>query len=212
MPPSFNNSSQTPDSAESAQAVLPLHSPLAHLIAKAEHADPSLRLHSRNVARLSLEIGRALYLPHRRLAMLVFAAAVHDIGKITVPSHVLAKPGPLEPWERRAIQEHPVAGQRLLEPYADSPELLAIVRSHHERWDGAGYPDGLEADQIPLGARIVAVADAYTAMVEPRPYREPLSCHLAQAELLEQAGRQFDPLCARAGFSITGSLLPAANG
>ena len=171
MPPSFNNAPQTPDSAESAHAVLPLRSPLARLIARAEHADPSLRLHSRNVARLSLE-----------------------------------------PWERRAIQRHPAAGQRLLEPYADSPELLAIVRSHHERWDGDGYPDGLEADQIPLGARIVAVADAFTAMVEPRPYREPLSCRLARAELLEQAGKQLDPLCARAGFSVTGALLPAANG
>ena len=103
-------------------------------------------------------------------------------------------------------------GSVLLEPHADSPELLAIVRSHHERWDGDGYPDGLEADQIPLGARIVAVADAFTAMVEPRPYREPLSCRLARAELLEQAGKQFDPLCARAGFSVTGALLPAANG
>ncbi|MGZ4408054.1 MAG: HD-GYP domain-containing protein [Gaiellaceae bacterium] len=185
---------------------------MARLVAKAEFVDPSLRLHSHNVAQLSLAIGKALYLPQRKLAMLVFAAAVHDIGKIAVPSSVLAKPGPLEPWERLAIQQHPAEGQRLLEPHMNSPELLAIVRGHHERWDGDGYPDGLAADQIPLGARIIAVADAFTAMVEPRPYREPLSGHLARTELLDQAGRQFDPMCARTGFSVTGALVAAASG
>ena len=185
---------------------------MARLVAKAEFADPSLRLHSHNVARLTLAIGKALDLPQRKLAMLVFAAAVHDIGKIAVPSSVLAKPGPLEAWERLAVRRHPVEGQRLLEPYVNSPELLAIVRSHHERWDGDGYPDGLTAEQIPLGARVVAVADAFTAMVEPRPYREPVSGHLARTELLDQAGGQFDPICARAGFSVTGALVAAASG
>jgi putative two-component system response regulator len=192
--------------------VWPAQSPLARLVAKAEIADPSLHLHSHNVARLSLQIGEALRLPQQRLAMLVLAAAVHDIGKVAVPRSVLAKPGPLEPWERVAIQRHPAEGQRLLEPHVDSPELLAIVRSHHERWDGNGYPDGLAAAQIPLGARIVAVADAFTAMVEPRPYRAPLSRERARTELLEQAGRQFDPICARAGFSVTGALVAAASG
>jgi HD-GYP domain-containing protein (c-di-GMP phosphodiesterase class II) len=210
MPPHFNNASWTPDYSE--QSARPLRSPLARLVANAEFADPSLRLHSHNVARLSLEIGKALYLPQRKLAMLVFAAAVHDIGKVAVPSSVLAKPGPLEPWERLAVQRHPAEGQRLLEPHVSSPELLAIVRSHHERWDGDGYPDGLAAEQIPLGARIVAVADAFTAMVEPRPYREPCSGNLARTELLDQAGRQFDPICARAGFSVTGTLVAAASG
>ena len=212
MPPHFNNAARTPDSSETPQEVWPLQSPLARLVAKAERADPSLRLHSHNVARLSLAIGRALYLPQRMLAMLVFAAAVHDIGKIAVPSSVLAKPGPLEPWERLAVQRHPAEGQRLLKSHVNSPELLAIVRSHHERWDGDGYPDGLAAEQIPLGARIVAVADAFTAMVEPRPYREPLSGDLARTELLDQAGHQFDPICARAGFSVTGALVAAASG
>jgi putative two-component system response regulator len=212
MPPHFNNASRTPDPLKTPQPVWPLQSPVARLVAKAESADPSLRLHSHNVARLSLAIGKALFLPQRRLAMLVFAAAVHDIGKIAVPRSVLAKPGPLEPWERVAVQRHPAEGQRLLEPHVNSPELLAVVRSHHERWDGEGYPDGLAAEQIPLGARIVAVADAFTAMVEPRAYREPLSGDRARAELLDQAGCQFDPICARAGFSVTGALVAAASG
>jgi len=191
--------------------VRPLQSMLARLVAKAEIVDPAFRLHSHNVTQLSLAIGRALHLPQRQLGTLAFAAAVHDIGKLAVPSSVLAKPGPLEPWERLAVQRHPAEGQRLLEPHVNSPELLAIVRSHHERWDGEGYPEGLAAGQIPLGARIVAVADAFTAMVEPRPYREPLSGDLARTELLEQAGLQFDPICARAGFSVTGALLAASG-
>jgi len=212
MPPHFNNAVRSPDSFETPPAVRPLQSPLARLVAKAEIADPSLRLHSHNVARLSLAIGKALNLPQRKLAMLVFAAAVHDIGKIAVPSSVLAKPGPLEPWERLEVQRHPAEGQRLLTPHVNSPELLAIVRSHHERWDGDGYPDRLAADRIPLGARIVAVADAFTAMVEPRPYREALNADLARTELLDEAGRQFDPICARAGFAVTGALVAAASG
>jgi putative two-component system response regulator len=211
MPPHFNKISRTPDATELPQVVWPLQSPLARLVARAESADPSLQLHSRSVARLSLEIGKALHLPQRQLATLVLAATVHDIGKITVPTRVLTKPGPLEPWERLAVQRHPAEGQRLLKPHVNSPELLAIVRSHHERWDGNGYPDGLAAEQIPLGARIVAVADAFTAMVEPRPYRESLSSQLARTELLEHAGNQFDPICARAGFSATEALAPAAS-
>jgi cyclic di-GMP phosphodiesterase len=212
MPPHFNNPARTPDLSGASPEVRPLPSTLARLVGKAEMVDPSFRLHSHNVAQLSLAIGRALYLPQRQLGTLAFAAAVHDIGKLAIPSSVLAKPGPLEPWERLAIQRHPAEGQRLLEPHLNSPELLAIVRSHHERWDGDGYPEGLAAEQIPLGARIVAVADAFTAMVEPRPYRDPLSGDLARTELLEQAGLQFDPICARAGFSVTGALLAAASG
>src|SRR5436309_2638678 len=132
MRPHFNNASRPPGSSETPRAVWPLQSPLARLVAKAEFADPSLRLHSHNVARLSLAIGKALDLPQPKLAMLVFAAAVHDIGKIAVPTSVLAKPGPLDEWERLAVQRHPAEGQRLLKPHVNSPELLAIVRSHHE--------------------------------------------------------------------------------
>jgi HD-GYP domain-containing protein (c-di-GMP phosphodiesterase class II) len=145
--------------------------------------------------------------------MLVFAAAVHDIGKMSVPSSVVGQSWAARAmWERLAVQRHPSEGQRPLRPHVQSPELLAIVRSHHERWDGGGYPDRLAAEQIALGARIVAVAYAFTAMVEPRPYREPFSRTRARAELLERAGDQFDPLCARAGYSVTKALRPAASG
>jgi putative two-component system response regulator len=203
MPLLFNKVPVTPDPTEPPSAPWHVHPRLARLMVRAELADPSLRAHSHNVAQLSLEIGKTLHLPQPQLSMLTIAAAVHDIGKLTVPPGVLTKPGPLEAWERLAMQRHPTEGQRLLRPYVPSSDLLAIVRSHHERWDGNGYPDQLAGDQIPFGARIVAVADAFTAMVEPRPYREPLSPALARHELLEQAGSQFDPVCARAGFSVT---------
>ena len=103
------------------------------------------------------------------------------------------------------MRRHPVEGARLLARYVPSADVLAIIRSHHERWDGAGYPEGLRAEQIPLGARIVAVVDAFCAMIEPRPYRPTLDAAAARAELLAQAGRQFDPACAEQAHRLTGA-------
>lgn len=178
-------------------------SALLTLVERAQAVDPSFLVHSRNVAALSTRIGKALGLGRRELELLEFAAAFHDVGKIGVPPAVIAKRGPLDEEEWACMRRHPSEGERLLEPHVGSPEILAIVRSHHERWDGSGYPDGLVGDQIPLGARIVAVADAFTAMVEPRPYRASRGRTVARAELLGQAGSQFDLLCARAGFGVT---------
>src|SRR6266536_6678945 len=94
---------------------------------------------------------------------------------------------------------------RLLAPLVSSAEVLGTVRSHHERWDGAGYPEGLRAEEIPLGARIVAVVDAFCAMIEPRAYRPSLDQEAARSELVAQAGRQFDPACAEAAHRLTGA-------
>ncbi len=211
MRPLFNKMRRSPDPADAPTGNW-TSTPIARLVAGAEKVDPSLRLHSRNVARLSVEIGKTLELAPPELAVLALAAAVHDVGKIGVPREVLMKPGPLEEWERAAIERHPSDGERLLEPHVDSEEVLAIVRSHHERWDGDGYPDGLAAEEIPLGARIVAVADAFTAMVESRPYRKARSTANARAELLEQAGRQFDPTCAWAGAAVAAGSVAAVGG
>ena len=104
------------------------------------------------------------------------------------------------------MRRHPAEGARLVAPYAPSPDVHAIIRSHHERWDGAGYPDGLRAEQIPLGARIVALVDAFCAMIEPRPYRPTLDERAARSELLAQAGRQFDPACVEHAHRLTGTL------
>jgi response regulator RpfG family c-di-GMP phosphodiesterase len=119
---------------------------------------------------------------------------LHDVGKIGIPDGILQKPGPLSPAERRRMQTHTVLGEAMLSGIAFlKGEGLKIVRSHHERWDGRGYPDGLARDEIPLGARIFAVADALDAMTSHRPYRRALSWNAAREELIAQRKRQFDP-------------------
>ena len=119
---------------------------------------------------------------------------LHDVGKIGIPDGILQKPGPLSPAERRKMETHTVLGEAMLSGVVFlKGEGLKIVRSHHERWDGRGYPDGLVRDEIPLGARIFAVADALDAMTSNRPYRRAMSWSAAHAEILEQRRRQFDP-------------------
>jgi ribonuclease P protein subunit RPR2 len=119
---------------------------------------------------------------------------LHDVGKIGIPDGILQKPGPLSPAERRRMQTHTVLGEAMLSGVAFlQGEGLRIVRSHHERWDGRGYPDGLAKTEIPLGARIFAVADALDAMTSHRPYRRALSWDTARTEIATQARRQFDP-------------------
>ena len=119
---------------------------------------------------------------------------LHDVGKIGIPDGILLKPGPLSSAERRRMQTHTVLGEAMLSGVAFlKGEGLKIVRSHHERWDGRGYPDGLVRKEIPLGARVFAVADALDAMTSHRPYRRALSWSAAHGEILEQRKRQFDP-------------------
>jgi putative two-component system response regulator len=119
---------------------------------------------------------------------------LHDVGKIGVPDRVLLKPGPLDPDERRLMQEHTVVGERMLQHVAwlaGAP--LAVVRSHHERWDGTGYPDGLRGEEIPIAARIFALADALDALSSDRPYRRATEFDVAVARLLRDSGTHFDP-------------------
>jgi response regulator RpfG family c-di-GMP phosphodiesterase len=119
---------------------------------------------------------------------------LHDVGKIGIPDGILQKPGPLSPAERRRMQTHTVLGEAMLSGVVFlKGEGLKIVRSHHERWDGRGYPDGLTGTEIPLGARIFAVADALDAMTSHRPYRRAMSWQAAKTEILGQRKRQFDP-------------------
>jgi putative nucleotidyltransferase with HDIG domain len=173
------------------------------LVEQACETDDAFLEHSRNVAYMSVRVGRELRLSERELELLELAAAVHDLGKLCVPPEIISKPAALDADEWTVMRNHPSAGADLLEPCEAPAEVLEIVRSHHERWDGAGYPDGLKGTEIPLGARIIAVADAYCAMLEARPYRAPLRVSAARAELLLQAGRQFDAACAQAAYRVT---------
>lgn len=129
-------------------------------------------------------------------------AQLHDIGKIGVTGGILAKRGALKADERLRIQRHPSIGIQILAPLLEDQTALDIVRHHHERWDGAGYPDGLEGEEIPLAARIVAVADAFDAMTTARPYRAARTREQAVAEIEREAGRQFDPAVAQHAAAV----------
>ncbi|HWC13874.1 MAG TPA: HD domain-containing phosphohydrolase [Actinomycetota bacterium] len=165
---------------------------LHRLNAALELKDPYTLGHSRRVEKHAYRAALALRLRSCEIEELTLAAALHDIGKLAVPDHVLRKPGALSDRERDAINRHSAAGAEIL-GMLDDPAITAIVRSHHERWDGRGYPDGLAGHEIPLGARIIAVADTYDAMTSSRPYRAGSSRKRAVAVLRDEAGHQFDP-------------------
>jgi len=131
---------------------------------------------------------------------------LHDVGKIGIPDQVLNKPGRLTPDEMHLIRQHPLAGERILRPLIDDPMVIGIVRWHHERWDGAGYPDGLSGTSIPLAARILAVADTLDAMTSQRAYRDGLPWQVAVEEIFRCAGTQFDPSVVEAFDAVVSSL------
>lgn len=150
--------------------------------------------HSSRVSRYAVKTAVQLGYVGELLDHIKLGAELHDIGKIGTREAVLHKPGSLTDEEFRQITEHPLLGERMLSPLAhDSPDVLRIVRSHHERVDGRGFPDGLRGEKIPIEARIVAVADAYDAMTTRRPYRESRPPAEALAELRRVAGSQLDP-------------------
>jgi len=159
--------------------------------------------HAEAVAELAARIAEQLEVSRERLRTLAVGALLHDVGKLTLDERILAKPGPLDPSEWSLVRTHPDEGERLLRG-ALTREALAVVRWHHERWDGSGYPDGLRGEQIPLGARIVAVADAFCTMLEHRPYRRPVEPAAAMTELERESGAQFDPACVDALLSVLG--------
>ena len=160
-----------------------------------ELKDPCTRGHSVRVSRYSVGIARALGLDDEMIRQIELGGQVHDIGKIGVRESVLNKAGPLTPEEYAHVMTHPMLGWRVLSPlFGDTPHALNVVRSHHERFDGLGAPDGLAGKAIPLEARIVAVADALDAMTSFRPYRAgEMSLETAVREIRHNAGTQFDP-------------------
>jgi putative nucleotidyltransferase with HDIG domain len=148
--------------------------------------------HSVRVARYATEIAAELKLPGEDADLIFSAAQVHDLGKISIDNRILLKDGPLTDEERQQINSHSAAGAELAGQFSMYRAGAAIIRHHHERWDGTGYPDGLAGEAIPLGARIIAVADVYDAMTSDRPYRNALSHEVAVAELIRGRDSQFD--------------------
>ncbi|TAK76125.1 MAG: HD-GYP domain-containing protein [Dehalococcoidia bacterium] len=173
---------------------------------------PFLRQHGDRVGRYSRQIGIRLGITGDDLDLLTFAGQIHDVGKIVISDAVYLKPARLEPIERAQMQLHATRGSELVGRLRDIPERLAeAVRHHHERWDGGGYPDGLTGTQIPLWSRIIAVADAYDAMTENRPYRErPRTHDEATSILREGAGTQWDATAVSAFLEVieAGELAP----
>jgi response regulator RpfG family c-di-GMP phosphodiesterase len=164
-----------------------------------EAKDPGTGLHAQRVQHYALTLTETI---DRRLLddpSLEYGFLLHDVGKIGIADHVLNKPGPLTPEERRLIELHPTIGAEILSSVALlQGEGVEVVRSHHERWDGTGYPVGLAEEDIPLGARIFALADALDAMTSDRPYRDALTWEEATDEILSEDGGQFDPHVVRA--------------
>jgi len=166
------------------------HDVLVHILRERE---PWLGDHLRGVAQLAAAIGQAADMDDHDLDALVRAAELHDIGKIAIPDRILHKPGPLDGAEWDLMRRHTAIGERILASAPALAPVAGLVRSSHERWDGAGYPDELEGEQIPLGSRIIFVCDAFEAMIETRSYRPARSPDEALAELRRYAGTQFDP-------------------
>ncbi len=157
-----------------------------------EAKDPYTEGHLHRLEEYASQISSALTLPARTKQVNRYGALLHDIGKIGISEAILNKPGKLTPEEFAIIKQHPEIGERICRPLRFGADVAPIVRGHHERWDGGGYPDGLAGEAIPLGARIVAVADAFDAMTTDRPYRKALALEKAWEILREGAGSQWD--------------------
>lgn len=163
------------------------------LVSAVEARDPYTSGHSERVKGYVVATARAMKLPEDLIQSLEYVASLHDIGKIGVRDAVLRKDGPLDPEEWEEIRQHPVIGAAMLEPIEILDKEVALMRHHHERWDGSGYPDRLAGEEIPIGSRIIAVCDAYDAMTSSRPYRPTRTHQEALEELRRCAGTQCDP-------------------
>jgi len=179
---------------EKAKARTAAENAAARLLARTvELHDPSTKKHSLGVTRYALAIAVKMGLSQNFCRILRDAALLHDIGKIAIPEKILLKEGPLTQDEFGLVKRHPVIGAAVLGRQEGYARAASFVLHHHERWDGSGYPHGLAGEEIPLGARIIAVADAFEAMTSHRSYRRALSRDEAVRELVRNAGTQFDP-------------------
>jgi len=174
---------QFTDELDNAEAVL------SSLALSIEAKDPYTEGHCDRLSKYSVAVAERLGLPEDLRVALRRGGLVHDIGKLAVPEHILLKPGPLTPDERKIMEQHTIAGERICAPLRSFRHVLPIIRHHHEKQDGSGYPDGLKGDQIPLTARILQVTDIYDALSTDRPYRKALPAEKAFAIMRDEVKR-----------------------
>ncbi len=167
-----------------------------------EVRDSYTRGHVERVTAYAEAMAQALQWAQEEINILRFGAILHDIGKIQIPGDILRKPAPLTAEERKEIQTHPVVGAQMLSGVPFLRKAAPIVRHHHERWDGKGYPDGLKEEEIPIGARIVTIVDTFDAITTTRPYRAARSPEVAKTELKENAGTMLDPYLVEAFLQL----------
>ena len=176
------------------------------LVAALEAKDPYTFGHSSQVSSLTVAMSHQLNVKEADIFQFRIAALLHDIGKIGVPDQILNKPGFLDIDERKSIEQHPVIGAKILAGIPALSQVTEIVRHHHARWDGSGYPEPLAGNEIPLGARIIAVADSFQAITSDRTYRAGMPTTVALTELKRCAGSQFDPDVVAAFAAISETL------
>jgi HD-GYP domain-containing protein (c-di-GMP phosphodiesterase class II) len=169
-----------------------LISTLQSLVAAIEARDSYTQQHSQRVTQIAIKLAEKMDCSLDEIDTIKFAGVLHDIGKISISDSILLKKGRLTEDEIKVVQTHPVIGERILQPLGLLPAEKSVVRHHHERWDGKGYPDGLGGSDIPVLARIIAVADSYDAMTSNRPYRLARENKEAIDELVRCSGTQFD--------------------
>ncbi len=169
-----------------------LISTLQSLVAAIEARDSYTQQHSQRVTRIAIKLAEEMDCSLDEIDTIKFAGVLHDIGKISISDSILLKKGRLTEEEIKVVQTHPVIGERILQPLGLLPAEKSVVRHHHERWDGKGYPDGLRGSDIPVLARVIAVADSYDAMTSNRPYRLARENKEAIDELVRCSGTQFD--------------------
>ncbi len=186
------------------------YSILNALVTAVDNKDRYTRRHSEDVMNYSLQIAQALGMDDDTLGIVRIAALLHDVGKIGVPDAILRKPGALTEAEVRAVQQHPMMGSIIVGAVPGFEATLEAVRHHHERWDGKGYPLGLAGEETPLIARLMAVADSYSAMTTDRPYRKGMDAEKALSILEAGVGMQWDPQCVAAFLSVRRPLLEAS--
>jgi len=160
----------------------------------AAERDPGFRAHAERVSRIAVAIAEELSLESQLVGAVRDSGFLHDIGKSGVSQSILVKPGRLTDDEFKEVRRHPILGRFLLKPLGFQPAVIEGVASHHERWDGTGYPRGLSGEQIPIAGRILAVAEAYDVMTSDQPYREKMAAGEAIEDIRNQSGSQFDPV------------------